>query len=111
GFVRFNDFEHDLINPAPFQRLKWVKQLAMSYEVYPGATHTRFEHGIGTMELAGRVFDTLAEKADGQVVELLGWKDERKRDRQRQIVRLAALLHDVGHAPFSHGPEELLPEG
>lgn len=111
GFVLFDDLERDVINSVPFQRLKWIKQLAMSYEVYPGAVHTRFEHAIGTMELAGRVFDTLARKVEGALVDRLGWRNAEERTRQRRVVRLAALLHDVGHAPFSHAPEDLLPVG
>jgi len=56
NFILFRDFERDLINSQPVQRLKHIKQLAMSYEIYPGATHSRFEHSLGTM---GRVPELL----------------------------------------------------
>ncbi len=52
GFVRFNNLEKRLIDSKPFQRLRCIHQLAMCYQVYPGATHTRFEHSIGVMEVA-----------------------------------------------------------
>ncbi|HLZ45147.1 MAG TPA: HD domain-containing protein [Gemmatimonadales bacterium] len=70
-----------VIDTPAFQRLRYVRQLGHAFLVYPGATHTRFEHGLGAYHLASRVTD----------------------DRD---VRLAALLHDVGHYPFSHALEE-----
>src|SRR5262245_51972904 len=59
GFIRFNDLERQLIDLRPVQRLKEIHQLAMTDQVYPGATHRRFEHALGVMELAGRAFDAL----------------------------------------------------
>ncbi len=84
-----------LMNTTAFQRLRRIRQLAMAHLVYPSAQHTRFEHSIGTMHLAGRVCQTLS--AFGNI------DDERAR-----LVRLAALLHDIGHGPFSHVSEYLL---
>lgn len=110
-FILFDDYERDLINSPPMQRLKYIKQLAMTYEVYPGATHSRFEHSLGTMELATQAFDTILRKGGPAFLNKFGWSDDLDRPRYRQLLRLAALLHDVGHAPFSHAPEELLPEG
>jgi len=57
-FVRLDPDERKVLNSRPFQRLRHIHQLAFSYLVYPGATHRRFEHSLGVMELAGRVFDT-----------------------------------------------------
>jgi len=57
GFIIFNDLEKDIINSPEFQRLKYIRQLGMGYLVYPGSHHTRFEHSLGVMELATRVFD------------------------------------------------------
>jgi uncharacterized protein len=59
GLVRFNDLERDVINSPSFQRLRRIKQLAWTDFVYPGAMHTRFEHSIGVMHVAGRLFDRL----------------------------------------------------
>ena len=99
GFIRFNDLEKMLIDSEPFQRLHYIHQLGISFLVYPGATHTRFEHSLGTMELATRIFDPLTAKSRGVHEDLGYW---------RQVVRLAALCHDLGHLPFSHVAEKAL---
>lgn len=105
GFIELNEWERDIINQPAFQRLRRIKQLAWTDMVYPGATHTRFEHSLGVMHVATRIFDTLRQR-DEQLLEELGYENL---DRQRQLVRLAALLHDIGHPPFSHATEELFP--
>ncbi len=107
NFILFQDFERDLINSEPVQRLKRIKQLAMSYEIYPGATHSRFEHSLGTMELATQAFNGITRDQSEAYVRL-GWT-EPERQSYRQLLRVGALLHDVGHPPFSHAPEDLLP--
>lgn len=101
GFIRFNQLERQLIDSEPFQRLHYLHQLGIAYIVFPGATHTRFEHSLGTMELATRVFEKITSK--NFTLETPGY--------WLQIIRLAALCHDLGHLPFSHDAEkELLPE-
>lgn len=107
GFVKFNELERDIINHFAFQRLRRIRQLAWTDMVYPGAMHTRFEHSIGVMHVASRLFDTLCER-NNDLIEKEYSIGTGARERHRQIVRLAALLHDVGHAPFSHGAEEML---
>lgn len=109
NFILFDDFEKRLIDSEPVQRLKHIKQLALTCEVYPGATHTRFEHSLGTMELATQAFDTIVRKNPDALNEL-GWSDL-DRSACCQVLRIGALLHDIGHAPFSHAPEQLLPPG
>jgi hypothetical protein len=59
GFIALDDLEKKLIDSAPFQRLRCIHQLAMCYQVYPGATHTRFAHSLGVMDMATRIFDTV----------------------------------------------------
>jgi hypothetical protein len=108
NFILFYDFEKRLINSKPVQRLKYIKQLGLSYEVYPGATHTRFEHSLGTMELATQAFDTIVRKRP-TALNKLEWSNHEEL-ACRQLLRIGALLHDVGHAPFSHAPEGLLPK-
>lgn len=95
GYIKTTEAERELIDSPFVQRLRRVHQLAGSYMVYPGATHTRFEHVMGTMHVAGQVAESLARSCD------------MSRD-MIQEVRIAALLHDVGHGPFSHMYEEVL---
>ena len=97
GFIKLSEKERDLIDTKVFQRLRRIRQLAMTFLVYPGAGHTRFDHSIGVMHIAGRICTKLQELYP----EKIGTEDI---DR----VRLAALLHDVGHGPFSHVSEYLL---
>lgn len=113
GFIEFNNLEKELIDSAPFQRLRSIHQLAMCFQVYPGATHKRFEHSLGVMEMASRIFDRVIDcRQEDRVYDRV--KEELQPNRinhWRQVLRIAALLHDVGHLPFSHAAEEeLLPE-
>jgi HD superfamily phosphohydrolase len=98
GFIRFNALEQELIDSDPFQRLHYLRQLGISFLVYPGATHTRFEHSLGAMELSSQIYDRVTAKYP-HVVDSSYW---------RQILRLAALCHDLGHLPFSHVAEKKL---
>ncbi len=91
GFIRIEGRECDIVDSRVFQRLRHVRQLAMAYLVYPSATHSRFEHTLGVMHVAGRMCERLEIDAP-----------------HRQTIRFAALLHDVGHGPFSHPSEEVL---
>ncbi|ACL06154.1 metal dependent phosphohydrolase [Desulfatibacillum aliphaticivorans] len=113
-FVRLKTDERRVVDSRPFQRLRDIHQLAMTYLVYPGATHRRFEHSLGVMELASRVFDIVTDQRNiGQAGEVFPEvTDERSRLNWKAVLRMAALLHDIGHLPFSHAAEkELLPEG
>ena len=94
GLIELLPKEVDLINTRAFQRLRRIRQLAMAFLVYPGALHTRFDHSIGVMHIAGRICDRLRQFSDVDV--------------KCEQVRLAALLHDIGHGPFSHVSEHLL---
>ena len=85
-----------VVDSAPFQRLRYVRQLGHAYLVYPGATHSRFEHALGAFHLAGRTLQLLGER--GELEHLPA--------DAIALVRLAALLHDIGHYPFSHALEE-----
>jgi HD superfamily phosphohydrolase len=95
GYVKITEAERDVIDSPFVQRLRRIHQLAGAYLVYPGAVHTRFDHVMGAMHVAG------------QIGEALSLWIELKPD-QIQEIRLAALLHDVGHGPFSHMFEEVL---
>jgi uncharacterized protein len=94
--IRVDAFTMRLVDSRIVQRLRYVRQLGLAYLVYPGATHSRFEHALGTYHLARRTLALLAER-DVRV----GEGDD------AAITRAAAVLHDVGHYPFSHALEEI----
>lgn len=114
-FIKLDNDEREVLNSYPFQRLRHIHQLAMSYLVYPGATHKRFEHSLGVMELAARVFDVVTNNFNihRKVRELIPEiSDKDKIGYWRRVLRMAAICHDLGHLPFSHAAEkELLPAG
>lgn len=105
GFISISEEEMKIIDTPIFQRLRRIHQLATTYLLYPAAEHTRFPHSIGVMHVATLIFDKLVEKRKAQ----LRWSDE-DINRYRQMLRLAALLHDIGHAPFSHVSDSLFHE-
>lgn len=85
-----------VVDTPAFQRLRYVRQLGHAFLVYPGATHSRFEHALGAYHLAGRALAGLAERGD-----LAGFGPD-----DTLLIRIGALLHDIGHYPFSHALEE-----
>src|SRR5882672_4312719 len=95
--IRLDPLSFELIDTPAFQRLRYVRQLGLAFLVYPGATHTRFEHALGTYHLARRSLALLEEHADYQSIDPLDCA----------LIRVAALLHDIGHYPFSHALEEI----
>jgi len=95
--IRVDGLAQRLVDTRVFQRLRYVRQLGWAYLVYPGATHARFEHALGTYHLAGITLRLLGERG------VLAQVDP----QEGAIVRAAALLHDVGHYPFSHALEEI----
>lgn len=107
GFIKLDKWEWDVIHHPAFQRLRRIRQLAWTDMVYPAAMHTRFEHSLGVMHTATRMFDEVWYR-QAKVLQELHFSNEAKA-RHRIILRLAALLHDVGHSPFSHAGEEIMP--
>ena len=104
--IELDDQEREIINSTHFQRLRRIKQLSLTDMVYPSAAHTRFEHSLGVMQMASDIFDSTIRKKGN--LRKLGLNEE-NRSRVRKTVRLAALLHDVGHSPFSHAGEDIMP--
>ena len=94
GFIEYDEIEEKIINTKVFQRLRNIKQLALANYVYPGALHTRFDHSIGVMHLAGKIAKI--------------FYPDKKDESKVKTIRLAGLLHDIGHGPFSHVSEQLL---
>ncbi|WP_455646142.1 HD domain-containing protein [Methanosphaera sp.] len=91
GDLHLTDYELKIIDTVEMQRLRRVKQLGFTNLIYPGANHTRFEHSIGTLYLANKLGTILG--LDDEIIEVL---------------RICGLLHDIGHAPFSHVSERAL---
>ncbi len=91
GNLPLDPFEIEVLDYPQLQRLRRVKQLGFISLIYPGANHSRFEHSIGTMHLASKLADQLELSKD-----------------DKDLVRIAGLLHDAGHGPFSHVSEAVL---
>lgn len=97
GFITLqSELVFDLVENPIFQRLRRIKQLGLSYLVFPGANHSRFEHGIGTSHLMR------------QAISVLKLKGIEISDEEAEAITVAILLHDIGHAPFSHVLENTL---
>lgn len=101
GSILLNDGEEAIIDSPEFQRLRQIKQLGFSEFSFPGATHNRFLHSIGVSHVAGQIFDCLFRAYP--------FSKPAVRNRLRQTVKLAALLHDIGHGPLSHTTEQVMP--
>ena len=91
GDIELNDFEVQIMDMPQFQRLRRIKQLGLISLIYPGANHTRFEHSVGTMNLGSKLSTELNLSSD-----------------EIELIRISALLHDIGHGPFSHVSEGVL---
>lgn len=108
GFIPFDEFEKELIDSLPFQRLHYIHQLGIAYLVYPGATHTRFEHSLGVMFLGSLMFDKICKSVRPDVFHFVPRKGSSEYLYWRRVLRMAALCHDLGHLPFSHVAEQEL---
>ncbi len=108
GFIELNDWEKEIINRPEFQRLRRIKQLSLSNMLYPGTNHTRFEHSLGVMHVATQMFDNIVQRDEQFLCHELNY-DSSALERQRLLIRFAGLLHDIGHPPFSHVGENLMP--
>jgi len=96
GDIGLSKLETELVDTSTFQRLRRIKQLGFAYMVYPNARHSRFEHSLGVMHIMGRILESLRSKNKGAVSE-----------DDYQKLRIAALLHDIGHYPYSHLMEKI----
>jgi HD superfamily phosphohydrolase len=97
GFIKIESkIIYDLINHKYFQRLRRISQLGLSYLVYPGAQHTRFQHALGSLHLMDKAIQQLTNK--GHEIT----------STEQEALRICILLHDIGHGPFSHALEKIL---
>ncbi len=112
GFITLDELEQRIVDTPFFQRLRYIMQLGTTYLIYPSATYTRFEHSLGVLQASSFLFDHLTGNPEN--LEILGkWKmaDIADIKEYRKLLRLASLLHDIGHGPFSHTSEDLFPNG
>ena len=96
GLIKVYPWEKKLIDTPEFQRLRRIHQLSMTNVIYHGAEHTRFGHSIGVMHIAGRIMDHLRD------CKPLKSLSEEEFSQKRAMVRMAGLLHDLGHGCYSH---------
>ena len=101
GAVPVDVHEAAIVDHPAVQRLRGVRQLGFSHLPFPGATHTRFSHSLGAMHLAGLAFDSVFRDQP--------FSSPARMASLRRCVRLAALCHDLGHAPYSHAAEFAMP--
>lgn len=99
GSIHILDEEIPIITHNFFKRLRNIKQLGFSEYIFPGATHTRYIHSIGVMDIGRRAFEKLFKKYEGTKDYL----------RLKETFKLGCLLHDIGHAPLSHSTESVMP--
>jgi HD superfamily phosphohydrolase len=115
GTNRFSWRELALLDSPILQRLRRIHQTGLAYYVYPCARHSRFEHSLGVLTVASRIFDSLQQNSASEISAILKTTDPTVDPRQsmaalRQELRLAALLHDVGHSLHSHASERVYSE-
>ncbi|MGZ6144301.1 MAG: HD domain-containing protein, partial [Myxococcales bacterium] len=101
GAIEITADERVLLDSPQYQRLRNVKQLGFADLAFPGATHTRYAHGLGAMAVATKVFDALSPRLSLEPAD---------KERFRQTLRLAVLFHDLGHPPLSHATERIMPQ-
>ncbi|MEK6772459.1 MAG: HD domain-containing protein [Bdellovibrionota bacterium] len=101
GSMYFSEAEVSILDTPEYQRLRAIKQLGFSEFSFPGATHNRYLHSLGVCHLAGLTFDS--------IFRAYPFTKNSTKLRLRHAVRLAALLHDVGHGPLSHSTEQVMP--
>ncbi len=99
GFSSFLQHEISVIDSPILQRIRGIHQTALAYYTYPSSTHNRFQHSLGAVALADKVLRSINDRLQSR-------REETISTTQQQEVRLAALLHDISHGPFSHGTEE-----
>jgi hypothetical protein len=101
-FIELDDREIALLDTAPMQRLRRLRQLGLAYLAFPAAEHSRFGHALGALAMGERVIESLRRHDEGY------FADEADYLAQRRLLRVSLLLHDIGHGPFSHACEAVL---
>lgn len=117
GFITLSEVEKALIRSEPFERLRYIHQCGTTFFVYPGATHKRFDHSLGVMQIASMIYKVVLSSPDlslfarhgaSHLLESLPRPHTPEYVYWKQALRLACLCHDLGHLPFSHVAEKAL---
>src|ERR1035438_1507613 len=104
GFIHLTKTEDKIVNSLYFQRLRWIKQLGWSHYIFPGATHSRFSHALGVMNVMDQIVRSIGKGVDSDKLFNPHVKDQTTMFHRK--LRLAAMLHDIGTFPFSHSVEQ-----
>ncbi|HVA36300.1 MAG TPA: HD domain-containing protein [Candidatus Dormibacteraeota bacterium] len=102
GFIELTEPEVALMDSVPFQRLRRLRQLGLAYLAFPSAEHSRFTHALGALAMGTHAIEALRAHSPEY------FRGDRDYDEQRRLLRVALLLHDLGHGPFSHASEAVL---
>jgi uncharacterized protein len=112
GFIALSSLEFKLIQHPYFERLRYIHQLGAALFVYPGARISRYEHSLGVMHTASKIFDSLIYRLESeQGLVAFGLESTEDKEYYRAVLRTAALVHDIGHLPFSHVGELAFAKG
>lgn len=111
GYIPITEIENEILQLPVLNRLHRVRQMSLAYLIYPGATNSRFTHSLGTMHIASKIVMRVFKSLNPDMFkELFSEFNADETPLLVEIVRLAALLHDVGHGPFSHSSEPAMTE-
>lgn len=108
GYVTLDEREVEVVNHPAFQRLRRTRQLGFAHLAFPGGIHTRFEHSIGAVHVAQRIVTNVNENSCRDSGDHPKWRLGEIPEAQQCMIRIAALLHDIGHIPFGHTLEDEL---
>ena len=106
GSIKIEPHERPILDSKYFQRLRQIKQLGFAEYSYPSATHNRYVHSLGAMQVASRAYETLFEKSHYKLIDT----SPETYKKLKYVLRLAAMLHDIGHGPLSHTTEFAMPQ-
>src|SRR5437764_5498624 len=108
GNIKVSPLALKIIDTPEFQRLRNIKQLGVCQYVFPAATHTRFEHSIGTYYITSKMVEKLQKSYPDKIYNIPDIGQSQLTDFVCELIKLAGLCHDIGHGPFSHVFDELL---